>query len=171
MLKETSQLILGFRYQLDNRTADLQNSGSFVKQDTMLLGARLRLGKPNLHVSFEGSYLRIDPQGSRTQDAIVSRWRRNSSCRFSTIYGFRSRLVARVGVVQTTGCSSCLRSDWKTEARSTSRKRQNCSAIRCLVHHPHGTGEAWGPRRFHFAKKRQSPRWPSVRWRRTRAGG
>jgi hypothetical protein len=69
MLKETSQLILGFRYQLDNRTADLQNSGSFVKQDMMLLGARLRLGKPNLHVSFEGSYLRIDPQGSRTRDA------------------------------------------------------------------------------------------------------
>src|SRR5262249_16774609 len=69
MLRETSQLILGFRYQLDNRAADLQHSGSFVKQDTMLLGARLRLGKPNLHVSFEGSYLRIDPQGSRTQDA------------------------------------------------------------------------------------------------------
>jgi hypothetical protein len=69
MWRETSQLILGFRYQLDNRAADLQNSGSFVKQDTALLGARLRLGKPNLHVSFEGSYLRIDPQESSTQDA------------------------------------------------------------------------------------------------------
>lgn len=68
-LRETSQLILGFRYGLGNRAPDLQNSGSFVKQDTALLGARLRLGKPNLHVSFEGSYLRIDPQGSGTQDA------------------------------------------------------------------------------------------------------
>jgi hypothetical protein len=68
-LQETSQLILGFRYQLDNQAPDLQNSGNFVRQDTALLGARLRLGKANLHVSFEGSYLRIDPQDASTQNA------------------------------------------------------------------------------------------------------
>jgi len=67
--RQTSQLILGFRYQLDNLAPDPKDSGSFVKQDKALLGARLRLGKPNLHVSFEGSYLRIDPQESGTQDA------------------------------------------------------------------------------------------------------
>lgn len=67
-LKETSQLIVGFRYMLGNQTADSQHPGSFVKQDTALLGARLRLGKPNLHVSFDGSYLRNDPAGASTQD-------------------------------------------------------------------------------------------------------
>lgn len=68
-LRETSQLILGFRYELDKQAPNLQNSGSYVQQDTALLGARLRIGKPNLHVSFEGSYLRIDPKGASTQDA------------------------------------------------------------------------------------------------------
>lgn len=68
-LRETSQLILGFRYELDSQAPDLQNAGSFVQQDTALLGARLRLGKPNLHVSFEGSYLRIHPEDVGTQDA------------------------------------------------------------------------------------------------------
>jgi hypothetical protein len=46
----------------------LQAPGSFIEQDTALLGTKLILGKPNLHVAFEGSYLRIDTKGSGTQD-------------------------------------------------------------------------------------------------------
>ncbi len=68
-LKETSQLVLGFRYELNNQTPDLKNAGRYVQQDTALLGAQLRLGKPNLHVSFEGSYWRIAPKGTKVQDA------------------------------------------------------------------------------------------------------
>lgn len=68
-LKETSQLVLGFRYELNNQTPKLQNSGNYAQQDTALLGAQLRLGKPNLHVSFEGSYSRIAPKGAKAQDA------------------------------------------------------------------------------------------------------
>lgn len=66
--KEASQLILGFRYELNNQAPDVQNPGGFVEQDSAMLGARFILGKPDLHLSFEGSYSRLDTKGASTQD-------------------------------------------------------------------------------------------------------
>jgi hypothetical protein len=59
-LEKTSQLILGLRYQLDKEQPDPDQNDTFFREDMLLTGARLRIGRPNLSVSFDGSYVYED---------------------------------------------------------------------------------------------------------------
>ncbi len=79
VLEKTSQLILGLRYQLDQETPDPDQKDTFFRQDTLLAGARMRVGRPNLSVSFDGSYLYENPEdrasGSGFRGALSSNFR------------------------------------------------------------------------------------------------
>lgn len=69
-LAKTSQLILALRYRLDEQSPDADQDDAFTEQDTLLAGARLRIGRPNLSFSLEGSYLHEDPQASKGESAF-----------------------------------------------------------------------------------------------------
>ncbi|HSQ01221.1 MAG TPA: hypothetical protein VL049_28710 [Candidatus Dormibacteraeota bacterium] len=69
-LEKTSQLVLGLRYQLDQETPDPDQHDTFFRQDTLLAGARMRVGRPNLSVSLDGSYLYEDPADRSTRSGF-----------------------------------------------------------------------------------------------------
>jgi hypothetical protein len=69
-LEKTSQLIVALRYRLDEETPDPDQDDVFFQQDTLLAGARLRIGRPNLAFSLEGSYLHEDPENSQSESAF-----------------------------------------------------------------------------------------------------
>lgn len=61
-LSDNSQLIIGVRYQLDQQQPDPHMVKTFFKEDSLIAGTRLRIGRPNLSVSFEGSYVYTNPE-------------------------------------------------------------------------------------------------------------
>lgn len=68
-LKDTSQLIFHVRYTLDQETPDPNIKDRFFKQDTLITGLRVRIGKPTLNVSFEGNFIHADPEGARSDNS------------------------------------------------------------------------------------------------------
>lgn len=65
-LKDTSQLVIGLRYSANSESATSESTGTYIRQNSAMVGTRLILGKPDLHVSFEGSYLMVDTKGEHT---------------------------------------------------------------------------------------------------------
>lgn len=62
-LQEHSQLILHGRYRSNEQVPDPETEGAFFSQDSLFLGARLRLGNENSTGSFEGVFVRSRPEG------------------------------------------------------------------------------------------------------------
>ncbi|MEO8600947.1 MAG: hypothetical protein ABI629_00075 [bacterium] len=79
LLEETSQLMFGLRYRLDEETPDPDKDDTFFRQDTLLAGVRMRVGRPTLSVSLDGAYLYEDPEdrGARNgfRGALTSNFR------------------------------------------------------------------------------------------------
>lgn len=62
-LQEHSQLILHGRYRSNEQVPDPETEGAFFSQDSLFLGARLRVGNENSTGSFEGVFVRSRPEG------------------------------------------------------------------------------------------------------------
>jgi hypothetical protein len=62
-LKEHSQLIFHARYRNKEQVPDPDNKGKFFSQNSLFLGARLRVGTENTTASFEGVFVRSHPEG------------------------------------------------------------------------------------------------------------
>ena len=63
MLQEHSQIIFHGRYRSNEQVPDPANKGSFVGQDSLFLGTRMRVGNENTTGSFEGVFVRSRPEG------------------------------------------------------------------------------------------------------------
>ena len=68
-LKETSQLIVGGRYRVNEKTVDPNDKDVVIEQDTLVLGARVRIGQPRFNVSLEGSYQSTWPDDGDRDDS------------------------------------------------------------------------------------------------------
>jgi hypothetical protein len=62
-LEERSQIILHARYRTNEQVPDPETEGAFFNQDSLFLGARLRVGSEKATGSFEGVFLRSRPEG------------------------------------------------------------------------------------------------------------
>ncbi len=63
VLENTSQFILHVRYQNDESVPVPDGNNSFYSQDSLFVGARLRMGKPDFNGSFEGAVVKTWPDG------------------------------------------------------------------------------------------------------------
>jgi hypothetical protein len=62
-LQEHSQIIFHARYRNNEQVPDPANKGSFIGQDSIFLGTRMRVGNENASGSFEGVFVRSRPEG------------------------------------------------------------------------------------------------------------
>jgi len=62
-LQEHSQIIFHARYRSNEQVPDPANKGSFIGQDSLFFGSRLRVGNENATGSFEGVFVRSRPEG------------------------------------------------------------------------------------------------------------
>jgi hypothetical protein len=62
-LQEHSQIIFHGRYRSNEQVPDPANKGSFIGQDSLFLGTRMRVGNENTTGSFEGVFVRSRPEG------------------------------------------------------------------------------------------------------------
>lgn len=63
VLQKNSQLIFHGRYRSNEQVPDPAKKGSFLEQDSLYFGARLRVGNENATGSFEGVFVRSRPNG------------------------------------------------------------------------------------------------------------
>lgn len=64
-----AQLIVHGRYMVNQLVPDNTISGSYIDQDTMIFGGRLRMGKNRFNVNLECAWIREDPDGYATDDS------------------------------------------------------------------------------------------------------
>ncbi|MDQ4121419.1 MAG: hypothetical protein M3209_08230 [Acidobacteriota bacterium] len=64
-LEKTSQLIFHARYRNKEMVPNPEESGKFLKQDSLFFGSRMRIGTDTSTVSFEGVFARTRPEGKR----------------------------------------------------------------------------------------------------------
>lgn len=62
-LEKNSQIIFHGRYRSNEQVPDPAKKGSFLSQDSLFLGARVRVGNENSTGSFEGVFVRSRPEG------------------------------------------------------------------------------------------------------------
>jgi hypothetical protein len=65
-----SQVVLHGRYRLDESIADDDAPSGYREQDSLLIGARARFGRPDLAFSIEAAYLREDAAGRSANSSI-----------------------------------------------------------------------------------------------------